>query len=88
MPYSVEYQPQAIAGLKKLDKVIQKRIINKISWLAENFDQITPQSLSENWATFYKLRIGDYRVFYIFDDQVQVIWIEKIGHRREIYETE
>jgi mRNA interferase RelE/StbE len=87
MIYTVEYQPDAIAALKKLDKVTQKRIINKISWFAENFEQITPQSLSENWAAFYKLRIGDYRVIYNFDEQVQIIWIEKIGHRREIYET-
>jgi mRNA interferase RelE/StbE len=87
MAYTVQYQSDAIADLKKLDKVTQKRIINKISWLVENFEQIRPQSLSENWADFYKLRVGDCRVIYTFDIAAQVISIVKIGHRREIYET-
>jgi len=86
MPYTFEYQPAVILALKKLDPVLMTRIINKINWLGSNFDQITPQSLSENWAGFYKLRVGDYRIIYKFDIEVKIIWIEKIGHRREIYE--
>lgn len=87
MSYIVKYQLQAVSDLKKLDKQTQKRITNKITWLAENFEQIIPQPLTENWSNFYKLRVGDYRVIYSIDRQIEVLWIEKIGHRREIYNT-
>ncbi|WP_424404722.1 type II toxin-antitoxin system RelE family toxin [Microcoleus sp.] len=54
--------------------------------MAENFEQITPMPLSANLAGFFKLRVGDYRVIYSFDDDLNVITIHQIGHRREIYD--
>jgi mRNA interferase RelE/StbE len=35
--------------LEKLAPNIRKRIVNKIEWLAQNFEQITPQSLTGDW---------------------------------------
>ena len=32
-----------------------------------------------------KLRVGDYRVIYEFDRELQVIIIIRVGHRSEIY---
>ncbi|NJR38455.1 MAG: type II toxin-antitoxin system RelE/ParE family toxin [Leptolyngbyaceae cyanobacterium CSU_1_4] len=67
MSYSIEYEPEAIASLKKVSATHRKRIIAKINWLAENFEQITPQPLTADFSGFYKLRIGDYRVIYEFN---------------------
>ena len=86
MSYSIEYQLEAIADLKRLTSVIQSRIIKKIEWLGKNFDSITPQSLKGNLVGFYKLRVGDYRVIYGVDVESKVIFIAQIGHRREIYD--
>ena len=33
----------------------------------------------------YRLRIGDYRVIYRFDQEKNEIYLVAIGHRREIY---
>jgi mRNA-degrading endonuclease RelE of RelBE toxin-antitoxin system len=52
---------------------------------SESFEQITPQSLTADYAGFYKLRVGDYRVIYEFDSEARIIFIDKIGHRSEIY---
>jgi len=62
MSYSVEFEPSAINDLDALDKAVRDRIIKKINWLANNFDQILPQALTGNLAGFFKLRMGDYRV--------------------------
>jgi mRNA interferase RelE/StbE len=64
MNYLVEYEPEALADLEKLRKSVCQRIVNKINWLAENFDQITPQPLTADLSGFFKLRVGDYRVIY------------------------
>ncbi|MFB2972342.1 type II toxin-antitoxin system RelE/ParE family toxin [Aerosakkonema sp. BLCC-F183] len=65
---------------------MRERIDKKINWLAENFEEITPMPLSANLAGFFKLRVGDYRVIYSFNDDLKVITIHQIGHRREIYD--
>lgn len=64
MNYLVEYEPEALADLEKLRKSVCQRIVNKINWLAENLDQITPQPLTADLSGFFKLRVGDYRVIY------------------------
>ncbi len=85
MSYSIEYEPEAIASLEKISATNRKRIITKINWLAENFEQITPQPLTADLSGFYKLRIGDYRVIYEFDTEVNILFIDQVGHRSEIY---
>lgn len=85
MNYLVEYEPEALADLEKLTKAVCERIVNKINWLAENFDEITPQPLTADLAGFFKLRVGDYRVIYEFDSERRIIFIDRVGHRKEIY---
>jgi mRNA interferase RelE/StbE len=86
MRYAVEYDPEAVDDLKRLPGNIRKRIVAKINWLAENFDQIQPLLLTANLAGFLKLRVGDYRVIYECDRTLRVITVDRIGHRREIYD--
>ncbi|MFN6517643.1 MAG: type II toxin-antitoxin system RelE family toxin [Nostoc sp. CreGUA01] len=52
MSYFVEYEPEALNDLEKLTKSVRERIVNKINWLADNFDQITPQSLTADMSGF------------------------------------
>ena len=71
--------------LKRLDKPVGRRIVKHIRWLAENMDEIQPESLTGNLAGFYKLRVGDCRIIYEILHTDQAIIIHLIGHRREIY---
>jgi len=64
MSYLVEYELEAIEDLSKLSSSIQKRIVNKVKWLSQNFEHIKHQSLKGNLSEFYKLRVGDYRIIY------------------------
>lgn len=50
--------------LAKLDSEIQRRIIDKLNWLLENFENILPEVLTGEFREFYKLRIGDWRTMY------------------------
>jgi mRNA interferase RelE/StbE len=86
MSYSVELTAEALVNQERLTQAVQERIGNKIKWLAENFEQITPMPLSANLAGFFKLRVGDYWVIYSFEEDLKVITIHQIGHRREIYD--
>ncbi len=86
MSFTVIYEPEALADLKKLSPANRQRIVNKINWLAEHFEQITPQPLSNNLSGFFKLRVGDYRVVYEFSTTETSITIDRVGHRNQIYD--
>jgi mRNA interferase RelE/StbE len=85
MSYNVEFTPEGLDSLEELTSTIQERILRKIRWLSENFDDVTPQALSANLSGLFKLRVGDYRVIYSFDAEMEIITIHKVGHRRDIY---
>ncbi len=86
MSYRIEFDPKAIEDLRGLSVKVQSQILKKINWLGLNFQQVQPKSLAENLAGFYKLRVGDYRVLYEIDAELEVIAIARVGHRREIYD--
>ncbi|SEH06179.1 type II toxin-antitoxin system RelE family toxin [Candidatus Venteria ishoeyi] len=83
--YQIRILDEATNELSRLDKTVAKQIAKRITWLAENFDNIRPEPLSANLAGFYKLRVGDYRVVYEVFDTERCLIIHKIGHRREVY---
>ena len=79
----VEWEKDALDDLQKIDYPIVKRILNKISWFSQHFDNITPEPLSGGMSGQFKLRVGDWRVVYIIE--ADAIVIKAVGHRREIY---
>lgn len=86
MSYSIEYEPEALVALDRLSPKVRERIVNKINWLAANFDSIIPEPLTGNLAGYYKLRVGVYRVVYDFLTEEQVVIIDRLGHRRDVYD--
>ena len=83
--YRVELLPQAVSDLQGLDKPVAQRILNKLRWLAENFESINPEALVGPLQGLSKLRVGDYRLIYEADRLNKLITVHLIGHRREIY---
>jgi len=68
-----------------MDPPVARRIVDRIRWLAEHFEEITPEHLTGNLAGLFKCREGDYRVIYEPLRKERVIVVHEIGHRREIY---
>ncbi|NOT48421.1 MAG: type II toxin-antitoxin system RelE/ParE family toxin [Acidobacteria bacterium] len=71
--------------ISRLDKRTAKQVMAKISWLAENANQISPLGLRGNLAGFSKLRIGDYRLIYELNHDDNLVNVHFFGHRSEIY---
>ncbi|WP_193198521.1 type II toxin-antitoxin system RelE family toxin [Nostoc sp. MG11] len=46
MSYGVEFTKEAVTNLEVLASTIQERILRKVHWLSENFDDVSPQALS------------------------------------------
>lgn len=87
MIYKVQFTPQALEDLSRLDAAIARRIAEKIEWLAEHFDQIRPEMLTGPFAALFKLRVGDWRVLYTWDAAQHSITVHVIDHRSRVYKT-
>ena len=88
MIYKVEFLPQVIKTLEKLDKYT-KRII--IDWISKNLEGTDDprrlgKPLSGNRNGQWRYRLGDYRILALIEDNKLVILVIDIGHRRDIYE--
>jgi mRNA interferase RelE/StbE len=87
LSYKVEFTPQALEDLSRLDAALSRRIAEKIDWLAAHFDQIRPETLTGPFAALFKLRVGDWRVLYTLDAAQRTITIHVIDHRSRVYKT-
>jgi mRNA interferase RelE/StbE len=84
LSYQVAVKKSAAKALKKIPRAAQKRIADKIDRLAESLpNPDTTKMKGDN--PFHKIRVGNYRVIYEIQDDVLLVLIVKIGHRKDIY---
>lgn len=81
--YRVEVRPAALRALHKLDSGVRPRIEGAIALLAE--DPRPPASRPLRGRPGYRVRVGDYRIIYTVDDDVLLIVVVTLGHRRDVY---
>lgn len=82
--YNIQILPSVIhKDLKNVPKGDIRRIMERIKLLSENPRPIWSKKLSGREE--YRARQGNYRILYVIEDQIKVVQITKIGHRRHIY---
>jgi mRNA interferase RelE/StbE len=84
MSYSVEFSTAARRQLRRLHQEIQSRLVREIEKLADNPRPVGYKMLKGE-APRYRIRVGDYRVVYRIYDDVVVVLVVAVGHRREVY---
>ncbi|UCF91289.1 MAG: type II toxin-antitoxin system RelE/ParE family toxin [Desulfobacterales bacterium] len=84
MSYRIEVKRSAAKALKKIPKADRKRIADKIDSLAEGPPNPDTTKMKGN-NPFHKIRVGDYRIIYEIQEDVLLILVVKIGHRKDIY---
>jgi mRNA interferase RelE/StbE len=81
--YRIELRPAAVRALRKLDPAVRMRIQGAIALLAE--DPRPPAARALHGRAGLRVRVGDYRIIYTVEDDVLLIVVVTLGHRREIY---
>jgi len=74
----------AAKALKRIPSADQKRIAEKIDNLAENLPAPEMTKMKGN-NPFHKIRVGKYRIIYEIQNEILVILILRIGHRKDVY---
>jgi len=76
-------KPSAIKELEALPTKDRRKIITRIEGLASEPRPHGCEKLSG--LEQYRVRQGDDRVVYSVDDDVKVVLVVKVGHRRDVY---
>lgn len=82
--YQIKIKPSAAKELEKLPRAIIPKIVTVINELAEN---PFPQGVKKltGFDRTYRIRVGEYCILYNLYDDILVIEIIRIRHRKDAY---
>jgi mRNA interferase RelE/StbE len=83
MKYRIIIAEPAIKALGKLQRKVQRQISEKIDALVDNPRPAGAEKLQG--VDLFRIRSGDYRVIYQIKDDVLIVLVVRIGHRKDIY---
>ena len=88
MVWRIELADSAAKQLRKLDRQVATRILIFLRDRLAKLDD--PRSIGDalhgkEFGSFWKYRVGDYRIIADIDDGAVTITAVRIGNRREVY---
>ncbi|KNZ33420.1 MAG: cytotoxic translational repressor of toxin-antitoxin stability system [Methylibium sp. NZG] len=80
---AINWQPKALRQLRKIDTTASKQI--RVAVTSELIDLSVARNVKAltNHEYGYRLRVGNYRVFFDFDGVVRIVSIEEVRKRDE-----
>jgi mRNA interferase RelE/StbE len=88
MPWKIEILSGAQRDLDRLDRQVAKRITDYFEQrvcLLPNPKMLGHALKGERFGELWSYRIGDYRALAKFRDDVLIIVLAEVAHRREVY---
>ena len=83
--YALDIKPSARRELENLSDSLIARLLPKIEGLAANPRPSGCRKL-RGYKDLWRIRVGDYRVVYIIDDDRKRLSVTRVAHRRDVYE--
>ena len=86
MAWTIDVSERAVRALRKMDKQAARRIRDELEEIAELDDpRSRGKALVGNLAGLWRYRVGDYRIICDIEDDVLLILVVDVAHRREVY---
>lgn len=82
--YTVEVRPAVRKTLRRMHPDARAAILRILHNLGPNPRPPGIQSLTGH-REYLRLRVGDYRIVYLVDDEARTVTVVLAGHRREVY---
>ena len=80
---AINWQPKALRQLRKVDAHAGKQIRAAVSTELLDLSKAMNVKALTNHEYRYRLRVGNYRVFFDFDGAVRIVSIEEVRKRDE-----
>lgn len=82
--YKVSIKPSAVKEIESLPRKKDRQlIIRRIGLLADN--PRPPGCTKLSGYDRYRIRQGSYRIVYGIEDDELVVYVVKVGHRKDVY---
>ena len=85
MTYRVEFSHSAERQFDHLPQQTKNRLAPRINALATNPRPSGVVKLTGRTTDLYRIRVGNSRVVYAIKDEILVVLVVSVGHRKEIY---
>ena len=82
--YVIELSPKAKKAIRSLDFSTQKKIFEKLEALVSHAHSLDVKKLT-GYESFFRIKVGDYRIIYEPLHQRIVVYVIFAGHRKNIY---
>ncbi|WKN40787.1 type II toxin-antitoxin system RelE family toxin [Tunicatimonas pelagia] len=83
--YEIKFARTAIREIRSLPNQVIQRVARKIDQLTENPRPAGCRKLRGH-TDLWRIRIGDYWVIYSISDDIEIIEIRRVRHRRDVYD--
>lgn len=84
MLYEIVILSPAVHALKKIPNPDKERIRQRIRALAENPRPAGIKKILGD-EDLYRIRSGDYRIVYQIEDNVLLVLVVRVAHRKDVY---
>ena len=84
MTYKVRVERKAQKKLAKIPEPYYSKIKSAILGLAENPRSVGYIKLTGRSG--YRIRVADYRIIYEIEDEILLVDVIELGHRKDVYE--
>lgn len=84
MAWAVRFIAAAEKQLSKLDRPVQRRILKFLEELAQGNPRDKGKALQGDEHA-WRYRVGDFRIVCDLVDREMVVYVIRVGHRREVY---
>lgn len=84
MKYKVQLKRSVVKTLKSLSQKEMKKIGKKIDSLEQNPVPKDSKKIKGE-KDLYRIRAGDYRILYFFQNSNLTVLVIRVGHRKDIY---
>jgi mRNA interferase RelE/StbE len=82
--YDIQIAPAAERQLKKLERPVQKKVVECLESLSTHPRPKGVEKLSQH-PKILRVRVCDYRIIYTIDDKKSIVIMLLVRHRRDAY---
>ena len=83
--YRIQIKKSALKELSQIPPPYNKKIIEAIDELANNPRPVNCKKLKGTEA--YRIRVADYRIVYTIEDIIELIEVQRVRHRKDVYKA-
>lgn len=89
MDWKIEFDKKAKKEFASLDKTAQKQIDKFLLKLMKSTNpRQLGESLKGNLQSFWRYRVGNYRLICTIEDDIVTVLVLRVKHRKEVYKND